>query len=98
MEGLQHQVRDANERLADYTSIRENMQKLQEGNAKLKEYFHTMLKEHKGMRTSTLLAIARAHQYELEFESIQQEWNCNGRMCNMLLTSWPDQETMYHDN
>ena len=58
MEGLQHQVRDANERLADYTSIRENMQKLQEENAKLKEYFHMMLKECKGMRTSTLLAIA----------------------------------------
>ena len=33
MEGLQHQVRDANERLADYTSIRENMQKLQEENS-----------------------------------------------------------------
>ena len=45
MEGLQHQVRDANERLADYTSIRENMQKLQEENAKLKEYFHMMLKK-----------------------------------------------------
>ena len=28
MEGLQHQVRDTNERLADYTSIQENMQKL----------------------------------------------------------------------
>ena len=34
MEGLQHQVCDANERLADYTSIRENMQKLQEEHAK----------------------------------------------------------------
>ena len=98
MEGLQHQLRDANERLADYTSTRENMQKLQEENAKLKEYFHTMLKECKGMRTSTLLAIARACQYKLEFGGIQQEWNCNGRMRNMLLTSWPDEETMYHDN
>ena len=57
-----------------------------------------MLKERKGMRTSTLLAIARARQYELEFEGIQQEWNRNGRMQNMLLTSWPDEETMYHDN
>ena len=98
MEGLQHQLHDANERLADYTSTRENMQKLQEENAKLKEYFHTMLKERKGMRTSTLLAIARACQYELEFEGIQQEWNRNGRMLNMLLMSWPDEEIMYHDN
>ena len=71
MEGLQYQVRDANERLADYTSIQENMQKLQEENAKLKEYFHTMLKERKGMRTNTPLAIAWARQYELEFEGIQ---------------------------
>ena len=98
MEGLQHQLRDANERLADYTSTRENMQKLQEENAKLKEYFHTMLKEHKGMRTSTLLAIARARQYELEFEGIQQERNRNGRMQNMLFTLWPGKETMYHNN
>ena len=60
MEGLQHQLRDANEHLADYTSTQKNMQKLQEENAKLKEYFRTMLKERKGMRTSTLLAIARA--------------------------------------
>ena len=98
MEGLQYQIRDANQHLADYISIRENMQKLLEENAKLKEYFHTMLKERKGMRTSTLLAIARARQYELEFKGIQQEWNCNGRMRNMLLTSWPNEETMYHDN
>ena len=39
MEGLQHQLHDANEHLVDYTSTRENMQKLQEENAKLKEYF-----------------------------------------------------------
>ena len=75
-----------------------NIQKLKEENAKLKEYFWTMLKERKGMRTSTLFAIVRARQYELEFEGIQQEWNYNGRMWNMLLTSWPEEETMYHDN
>ena len=98
MEGLQHQLRDANQHLADYNSTRENMQKLQEENAKLKEYFWTMLKERKDMRTSTLLTIARARQYELEFEGIQQEWNRNGRMRNMLLTSWSDEEMMYHDN
>ena len=61
MEGLQHQLRDANQHLADYNSTRENMQKLQKENEKLKEYFWTMLKERKGMRMSTLLAIAWAH-------------------------------------
>ena len=98
MERLQHQLRDTNQHLADYNSTRENMQKLQEENAKLKEYFWMMLKEGKDMRTSTLLAIARARQYELEFEGIQQEWNRNRRMQNMLLTLWPDEEIMYHDN
>ena len=57
MEGLQHQLCDANQHLADYNSTRENMQQLKEENAKLKEYFLTMLKECKGMRMSTLLAI-----------------------------------------
>ena len=71
MEGLQHQLRDANQHLVDYNSTQENMQKLQEENAKLKEYFWTMLKERKGMRTSIVLAIAQARQYELEFEGIQ---------------------------
>ena len=60
MEGLQHQLHEANQHLADYNNTRENMQKLQEENAKLKEYFWTMLKERKDMRRSTLLAIARA--------------------------------------
>ena len=57
-----------------------------------------MLKICKDMKRSTLLATALAHQYELEFEGIQQEWNRNGRMRNMLLTSWLDEETMYHNN
>ena len=39
MEGLQYQLRDANQHPMDYNSTRENMQKLKEENAKLKEYF-----------------------------------------------------------
>ena len=71
MEGLQHQLRKENQHLADYNITKENMQKLHEENVKLKEYFWTMLKERKGMRTTTLIAIAQARQYELEFEGIQ---------------------------
>ena len=56
-----------------------------------------MLKERKGMKRSTLLTTSQVRQYELEFEGIQQEWNRNGRMRNMLLTSWLDEETMFHD-
>ena len=50
------------------------------------------------MRRSTLLTIAQARQYELEFGSIQHEWNRNERMRNMMLTLWSDEETMYKDN
>ena len=39
MEGLQYQLREANQYLADYNSTGKNMKKLQEENAKLKEYF-----------------------------------------------------------
>ena len=39
MEGLQYQLCEANQHLADYNNTRENMQKLQEENAKLNEYF-----------------------------------------------------------
>ena len=47
------------------------------------------------MRISTLLIIARARQYEAEFETIQREWNCNKRVRHMMLTSWPEDEKMY---
>ena len=60
IEGLQHQLREANQHLADYNITKENMQKLQEENAKLKEYFWTLLKKRKGMRRNTLLATVRA--------------------------------------
>ena len=95
---MHYQLCEANQHLADYNSTIDNMQKLQEENAKLKEYFWKMLKECKGMRRSTLLVAARVRHYELEFESIQQEWNRNGRVRNMILTSWLGEEKMYKDN
>ena len=53
-EGLHDQLREANQHLADYNSTKDNMQKLQEENEKLKEYFWTMLKERKDMRSNCL--------------------------------------------
>ena len=47
------------------------------------------------MKLRTILAIARARQYEAEFDSIMEEWNWNARLRSLLLTSWPVEETMY---
>ena len=47
------------------------------------------------MKLETILSIARARQYEAEFDSIMEEWNRNARLRSLLLTSWPLEETMY---
>ena len=47
------------------------------------------------MKLGTVLAIARARQYEAEFDSIMEEWNRNARLRSLLLTSWPVEETIY---
>ena len=47
------------------------------------------------MKLGTILAIARARQYEVEFDSIMEEWNRNAWLRSLLLTSWPLEETMY---
>ena len=47
------------------------------------------------MKLGTILAIARVRQYEVEFESIMEEWNRNARLRSLLLTLWLLEETMY---
>ena len=47
------------------------------------------------MKLGTILAIARAREYEAEFDSIMEEWNRNARLWSLLLTLWPLEETMY---
>jgi hypothetical protein len=66
-----------------------------EQNARLKKNFLNAIVERKNMRASTLFAMAKARQFETEFQSIQKEWNRNQRMRNMMLTSWPEEEQMY---
>jgi hypothetical protein len=60
---------------------------LEEQNARLKQFLLDAIVERKNMRTSTLLAMAKARQFEIEFESIEKEWNRNHGMRNMMLTS-----------
>ena len=47
------------------------------------------------MKLGTILAIARARQYEAEFDSIMEEWNRNVWLRSLLLTLWLVEETMY---
>jgi hypothetical protein len=50
---------------------------LEEQNARLKQFMSDAIVERKNMRTCTLLVMAKARQFEAEFESIQKEWNRN---------------------
>ena len=72
--------------VVEYEATRDRTKELEEKNGGLKKYLLESLEERKKMRTSTLLAIARARQYEAEFETIQSEWNCNNRVQHMMLT------------
>ena len=92
---LCYQLESANRLVAEYAVSRDRTEELEEGNERLKKYLLTSLEEQKKMKTSTLLAIARAWQYEVEFETIQHEWNRNSRVWHMMLTSWPKDEKMY---
>ena len=95
VEEMHYQLELANRLIAEYGATRDMTEELEEENGRLKKYLLELLEEHKKMRTSTLLAIARARQYEAEFESIQSEWNRNKRVRHMILMSWPENEKMY---
>lgn len=99
MEALQKEVVDmqqilqvVNEVVVDHVS---KIGTLEEENARLRQFLSDAIVERTNMRTGTLLSMAKARQYEAEFESIQREWNRNHRLRNLMLTSWPDQEHMY---
>ena len=98
VEELHYQLDAANQLVADYEATKDMSEELEEENRRLKSYLSEMLSERKRMRLCTLLHVARARQYELEFSGIQVEWNRNGRMRNLMLTSWPDDEKMYLDS
>ena len=92
MEELHYQHESTNCLVAEYGATRDMIEELEEENGRLKKYLLESLDERKKMRTSTLLAIVRAWQYEAEFESIQSEYK---RMRQKMLTSWPEDEKMY---
>ena len=95
MKEVQHQLHMVNQLVVDYQAKVDRTKELEEQNARLKKLLLDVVMERKNMRTGTLFAMGRARQFEVEFESIQKEWNRNKRMQNMMLTSWPEDEQMY---
>jgi chromosome segregation ATPase len=89
---MQQQLQVVNEVVVDHEA---KIGRLEEQNARLKQFLSDAIVKCKYMRTETLLAMAKARQFEAEFESIKKEWNRNHRMRNMMLTSWPEDEQMY---
>ena len=68
---------------------------LKRENDKFRTYMKELWADIKSMKLKIILAIARARQYELEFDSILEEWYRNSRLWSLLLTSWLLEETMY---
>jgi hypothetical protein len=68
---------------------------LEDQNARSKKFLLDAIVERNNMRTCTLFAMAKVHQFEAEFENIQKEWNRNQRMRNMMLTLWPENNQIY---
>ena len=91
MEALQKEVADMQQQLQVVNEVvvdhKTKIGRLEDQNARLKKFLLDAIVERKNMRTCTLFAMAKARQFEAEFESIQKEWNRNQRMRNMMLTS-----------
>ena len=64
-------------------------------NGKCKTILKELWTDIQSMKLETILAIDRTRQYEVEFDSIMEEWNRNARLQSLLLTSSPLEETMY---
>jgi hypothetical protein len=99
MEALQKEVVDMRQQLQVINEVVQvtKIGGLEEQNARLKQFLLNAIVERKNMRACTLLAMAKTRQFEAEFKSIKKEWNRNHRMRNMMLTSWPKDEQMYHN-
>ena len=65
-------------------------------NGKYKTIIKELWADIQSMKLRTILAIARARQYEAEFDSIMEEWNRNAWLhSHAFFTLSPLEETMY---
>ena len=89
------ELRDAKHRLGMLHDMVRDGEALRIENEKCRRAIKELWADIKSIKLETILAIARARQYEAEFDSIMEEWNQNARLWSVLLTSWPLEETMY---
>jgi hypothetical protein len=77
MEALQKEVADMQQQLQVVNEVVVDLNTkiggLKNQNARLKKFLLDAIVERKNMRTGTLFAMAKARQFEAEFESIQKE-------------------------
>ena len=71
VEELCYQLESANCLVVEYEATRDKIEELEEENGRLKKYFLESLEERKKMRTSTLLAIARARNMKLSLKAFK---------------------------
>ena len=94
-EALNVELRDVKHQLQMFHDMVRDGEDLKHENDKIRTYINELWVDIKSMKLRTILAIARARQYELEFDSIVEEWNRNSWLWSLFLTLWLLEETMY---
>jgi hypothetical protein len=94
---MEEELLEARALVTKYEVMEDNIQELQRQNRNLKGCLTELVEEFVTYRDCTVFAVARARQYEAEFEAIQEEWGVNHILRALLLTSWPVIDTMYND-
>ena len=86
---LQADLEEANRRCLEYDAMKRNYKEMKRAYKKMRTCLVDRAKEHENLRLATVLAVARARQYEAEFKSLKKEWAENDRLRVLQLTSWP---------
>ena len=94
-QALNVELQDAKHRLGMLHDMVRDGEALKTENGKYRTVIKELWADIQSMKLGTILAITKARQYEVEFDSIIEEWNQNAWLQSLLLTSWPLEETMY---
>ena len=94
-QALNVELQDAKHRFGTLHDMVLDGEALRIENDKCKRAIKELWADIKSIKLGTILAIARAQQYEAEFDSIMEEWNRNAQLWSLLLTSWALEKTMY---
>ena len=92
---LNVKLQDAKHRLGMVHNMVQDGEALRIENGKCKTIIKELWANIQSIKLETILAIAKAWQYEANFDSIMEEWNRNERLRSLLFTSWPLEETIY---